>query len=556
MLSCAYYNILWTANKEYNKATRALDFAEFWDPYEQKKLTGEQTKLVDSAASRCGKVLLLHPDSKWVDDALLLMGKCFLLSQDYEKALKKFREIDVLYSAGDLAEEARYLEAYTLVLYDSADEAILKLRDLINKAKGGEIKEKAGYLLPRVAFERGDCAVAVEGFSAYLRSHPGGSRAGAARLALGECLVKLGMYRQAIEDLQPLLGEVDATGARALLKAGMAHRMLGETTEAIGVFKRVLENAGEDSLRSRAGIEEALTLLEDGQPQAAIERLVLADSLGDWKLTGEINYRIGTIYERQLGDFDEAIAHYDEAQKRKSPHSGAAGNRSRALKSLKTYQGEIAEGTGDVAKCRYLLAETYLYDLNMQERAMEELMVVCDSFPDSEYAARSMLAIAACLQAEGDVAAVGYYKRIIEDFPETPYANVARIQLGLPPIDVVVEEPGLAPGETESEPDTLGVSGHGMTSPAGGPPGMKRPLPRPPEGIPGSVRPAPGDTLAEVDSSGARAMFPPGFETPPGLPDSVKDRYDEYMRYSMPAPSGEDTTGLDTTGVYPGDEEE
>lgn len=547
MLSCAYYNILWTANREYNKATRALDFAEFWDPYEQEKLAGEQARLVDSAANRCGKMLVLHPDSKWVDDALLLMGKCFLLGQDYEKALKKFREVDMLYPDEDLAEEARYLEAYTLVLYDSADEAISKLRDLIRKAEGDAIREKAEYLLPRVAFERDDCAVASDGFAAYLRNHPGGRRAGYARLALGECLVKVGRYREAIDDLQPLLGELDDAGVRALLKVGKAHRLLGERGEAIGVFDQVLLGAEDDTLRSRAGIEEALTLLEDGRPEAAIETLVLADSLGNKKLTGEVNYWIGTIYERELGDFDKAIVHYDEAQKRKSLYSGTAGNRARALKDLRTYRGEIAAGTGDVAKCRYLLAETYLYDLCMQERAIEELMVVCDSFPDSEYAARSMLAIAACLQSEGDVTAVGYYKRIIEDFPGTPYANVARIALGLPPIDVMVEE---------HEPDTLSAAGHGTASPEGGPPGLERPGAPAPERIPGGVRPDRGDTLGGVDSTAAQEMSSRSFETPPGLPDSVRNRYEEYMRYGRPAPSGEDTTGRDTTGVYPGDEQE
>jgi TolA-binding protein len=529
LLSCAYYNIFWTANKEYDKATRELPYAEFWDPYEQQKPPGDKLKLLDSAAERSGKLLVLYPDSKWADDALLLMGKCFLLAEDYDKALTKFREVVTIYPDGSFAEEAKYLEAYTLILQDFTAEAATILQALSENAADRLVREKANYLGARVAFESGDCLIAVDSYVAYLEAYPKGERVEHARLALGECLVKLGMYREAIDDLQPLIGEMDEEGVLALLRVGRAHRMLGERTEAVGVFDQVLTGATEDTLRARAGVEQALTHLDEERHEDAIQTLLLADSLGNLKLSGEINYRIGLIYERDLRDFDQAIVHYDDSVKKKSPYARTAARRSKALKNVNKYREEIAAGTGDVAKSRYLLAETYLYDLDMQEEALEELVTVTDSFPESEYAARSMLALAAFMEDEGDTAAAAYYRQIIEGFPETPYANVARIALGMAPVDVVIEEPEPAP------PDTSGA--------------------RRVSGEPG-VAPTPGDTLAVTDSTRSRRPDSPAVQDfMSSMSDSARARYERYMNLSRPEVSPADSGARDTADRSEPDQE-
>jgi TolA-binding protein len=542
MLSCAYYNIMWTANKEYNKAADDLGFAEFWDPYEQEKLKADKLKLVNSAANRCGKVLVLYPDSKWADDALLLMGKCFLLDQGYDKALTKFREVSRLYSDGDLAEEAAYLVAYTLIIRGSHEEAVPALQNLAANAEDDLIREKASYLGARVAFENGDCLISIDSYVAYIEEYPDGGRVEQARLALGECLLKLGMYREAIDDLQPLIGEMDEEGVLALLRVGKAYRMLGERAEAVEVFDEVLEGASEDTLKARAGIEQALTHLDEGRYEDAIETFMLADSLGNKTLAGEINYRIGLIYERDLGDFDKAVVHYDESVKKKSPHSRSAAKRSSALKNVKAYREDIAAGAGDLAKTRYLLAETYLYDLGMQDKAIVELMAVCDSFPDSEYAARSMLAIAAHLEDEGDTTSADYYQRILDGFPETPYANVARVALGMAPVDVVTEEPPPARADTAASPRTSGGPGVETTEGLVGPPA---PAGRSREPFGPGRAAAPGDTLSGLDSTGVGRPYMPEVETMPGLSDSARARYEKYRRYSRPAPPAGDDGAAD-----------
>jgi TolA-binding protein len=502
-LSCAYYNIMWTANREYDKAAESLPYAGFWDPYEQEKPAGDALKLLDSAASRCGKLLVLYPDSKWADDALLVMGKCFLLAQDYDKAIKKFREVSTLYAGGDLAEEAKYLEAYTLILQGSPDLAVQPLQNLASQAKNDKVREKATYLGARIAFERGDCLNAIDSYAAYLDEYSDGERAGSARLAMSKCLLKLGMYNEVIEDLKPLMNEPDAQGMLALLRVGRAYRMLGDESRAMSAFERVLADAPDDTLRARAGIDEAAVRLDGEQYEEAIATLVLADSLGGKKLSGEINYRIGLIYERNIEDFDQAITHYDESIKKKSDFTALAAKRSSALKNVKKYEEEIASGTGDVARSRYLLAETYMYDLGMKEHAKQQLLAVADSFPDSEYAARSMLAVAAYLRDEGDSSAVSYYRRILENFPGTPYANVARVALGMPCVDVSIETPAPAAADTAGAPVAAGArTSIEIEGPPAPPQGTRRPAR--PCGLYGRVSTRSAGTRDPAQSAGLR----------------------------------------------------
>ncbi len=133
-----------------------------------------------------------------------------------------------------------------------------------------------------------------------------------------------------------------------------------------------------------------------------------------------------------------------------------------------------------------------------------------------------MLALAEYLEDEGDTTAASYYERVIDGFPRTPYANVARLALGMPPVDVVMEDASSAPPDSaaagEVGPPEPGASGlQGPPVPAGVP-----------EGPPPGVEPAVGDSV--------RAAPPPGVEPPPALSDSARARYEKYMKYS-PAPS-------------------
>ncbi len=514
--SCAYFNIYWMAQQEYEKATSKTVYAEFWDPYAQQKPTGDNLRNIESCTKRCGKILLLYSKSKLVDDALVLMGNCFVLKGEYANATRKYEELLKFYPSSELADEARYMKAYTQVLDGSAHEALISLEGVSGEIRKKKWQERVIFLSGRICQKNSDCEKATGYFQTYVRQFPNGQKIADVTLALGECLIKMDRQGEALAVLEPLAKKDDLTGAMAAMKLGRAYRKLDQRDKALEIFKRLSGKAFVDSIRARADIETAITLDGKGDFEGAIVALSAADSLAKTTLGGEAAYRIGLVYEKEVGDFAKAVTSYDEAAKASSEFGKLASTRATALKAVTKYEQALSDSTAQAvnsqAMNRFLLAEAYLMDLGLATKAEEQLRVLSDSLPMNPFTARSMLRLGSLLEADGDTLARRYYWTVIDSFPNTVYANMARARLALPPVDLPV-----APAETLAVPDT--VSGRQMApgvAPIGSQEGS---LPAPPTSVPGQDttlsrrpphrRPAPQESLGvsrtvePPDSTGA-----------------------------------------------------
>src|SRR4030065_1163703 len=83
---CVYYNTFYQAQNNFEKAEQARKKARDPNaPFPSANYT--------EAIKKASKVLEFHPKSKWVDDALLLIGKAYYYQGEYLKAERKFREL-------------------------------------------------------------------------------------------------------------------------------------------------------------------------------------------------------------------------------------------------------------------------------------------------------------------------------------------------------------------------------------------------------------------------------------------------------------------------------
>ncbi len=455
VVSCAYYNILWMAKDEYKKVMSDPEISDFWDPYTQEAVTGENARLLTSVTKRCGKILLLYPESKWVDDALLLMGNCFVLRREYLSAVRKFDELVNLYAESELVDQARYMKAYTLILQDSELQALTELAGLIAESDDKLIREKAIYLRGRVLLHDLDYKNAITHLETYMAEFPEGEKSAQVRLDLGASLLRTGKPEQAIEVLQEVADRTREDGLVAGLQIARAHKQLGEYETAISMFEDLVVTSEEDTLKARARMETADVLLEQGRTDSAISILTEADSLlpdGQRDLKSEINYTIGMIHEKHLGDFDEAKIAYVRAGGSQTEFSILAAKKNKAINDMRKYQESLSDSIPDSpdeqAMSRFMLAEIFSEDLGLRDEALKQYRSIADSFPASAYAAKSMIATATLLEAREDTVARVYYRAVIDSFPNTVYANLARAGLNLPLADIVIETP----------PDTLSLS--------------------------------------------------------------------------------------------------
>jgi tetratricopeptide (TPR) repeat protein len=565
--SCAYYNIYWMASDEYDVIVSDPEVSDLWDPYSHRKVTGSNAKLVDSVISRCGKLIVLYPKSKWVDDALLLMGNCFLFKGDYTNAGKKYDELLRLFARSELRGEARYMKAYNLVLQGSGPQALTELGEILAQSKNEKVKEKARFLRARIFHEMGNCERAVEEYNLYVMTFFDGRKVTEARLSLARCLLKLGRASEAVDALKPLARSKGAKSVLAGLQMGRAYRMLGQYETALETFEAMAAAATLDSLKARAKLEQATTLLERNRPEEAIGKLTEADSLltTDLRdLKSEATYCIGIICERHLGDYERATASYQEAAKLPTSFGRLAGRRAQALKDIRKYEAVLTDtlpdSREDRAKNLFLIAETYLEELGRRPEALRQFRVVADSFPAGEFGAKSMLALGSLLQEDGDTLALRYYRTVLDSFPNTVYANVARSRLRLPLVDIVVEVPdSISASDTVSTPgpqqlpavrDSLAAPGARRGTPEAlptvGPPEVSRRETPPLR----HFEPTAGDSLRPGRPDTASAGGWPSRTLPDSLRAPVIGAPAED---TTGVPSAEDTTGMpsaqDTTGV-------
>ena len=57
---------------------------------------------------KCGKVIRDYPDSKWVDDAIFLMGQSLVRQGEYDKGIRKFIELTTNYPESKYVSRSMY----------------------------------------------------------------------------------------------------------------------------------------------------------------------------------------------------------------------------------------------------------------------------------------------------------------------------------------------------------------------------------------------------------------------------------------------------------------
>ena len=141
--SCVYFNTFYNANKAYEAAEK-----ENQNLQEGQLRTQNYTKAIDTAA----KIPENWPDSKYVDDALLLMGICYYKVGNYPKAQRKFEELITNYPETELLEEAVLYKGKCLIENRSFDEARNVLTGLAASSEDKKIRREANFALGELLF--------------------------------------------------------------------------------------------------------------------------------------------------------------------------------------------------------------------------------------------------------------------------------------------------------------------------------------------------------------------------------------------------------------------
>ena len=269
--SCAYFNTLYNARRLYSEAE------------ERRENEGSERELRDrygEVVDKCVKVVQDYPDSKWVDDALFLMGKALIRQGETTKGIRKFVEITTnfpeseyvppsLYWLGmahmekgdynqaitftdrfmdrytdhDLRYEVMFLAGDIKREMQLQDEALALYALVAEEASDREVIDDATLRTAELFFEQEEYDKAAAAYGALLRKGISWEERYRISSSLGDCYNRIGKCREALELFDGLLEESVTMKENPPLMLGRASSFLcmdsldtalGEYTEILG----------------------------------------------------------------------------------------------------------------------------------------------------------------------------------------------------------------------------------------------------------------------------------------------------------------------------------
>ena len=335
----AYYNKFYNANRAFEQGVESFEETDrpvdrtrylpvFWAPETQG--SGDE---FEEAIQKSADILRESPNSKWADDALLLIGKSYFYQGNYVGAAQKFREVLALPEGR--RSEARFWLARTLVTngrLDAAQEVVqveagaeddswvarqfLVLGQLrvqreqwaeaataLERGLAGDVPDEGGargaFLLGQVHETLGNLGAARAAYRRVREFDPRYELGFVARLTAIELQGRHADAEEALERLDDLQGNdknYEQRGAMALVEARI-YRALGNEDRARQVLRAMLYD-----------VDEPL-------PQADVARL---------------HYDLAVLYRDAYEDFSRAAAHFDTSStglEREEPGAGVARQR-------------------------------------------------------------------------------------------------------------------------------------------------------------------------------------------------------------------------------------
>ena len=326
--SCAYFNTFHNTKKLFKQARRERENRKTDKP------SANELKLYDRTIEKASKILEVYPNSKYVDDAIMILGECFYYKGEYIKAQTKFEELITYFARSSYYDRARLWLAKTnlkLREYLAARYILEELRDA-PKVKD-EIRDEALLLLGDVEFEQ-------EHFEAAKELYRSAAKEAGKKEIRAQAYFQLGLSEMQTQDYEDAVASFSYArkyspnkqfAFEAELNYGRALKLAGDFKRASRVCYGLLE---QDDFKNRHGevrLELVDCLYREGKAlqetlkEAKVSYLGKVEkSIDEYKkitlefkrteVAARAYFEMARIYEEDFGDFSKAKEYYEKVK--------------------------------------------------------------------------------------------------------------------------------------------------------------------------------------------------------------------------------------------------
>jgi len=436
---CAYFNVLYNAHAKFDEAQAQKIQAELLDP-ERTKISPQEDRLYQEAFEKAAKVVKFYPQSRWVDDALLLMGQVSLEKGDYTTAIRKFDEILTIFPDSDLTGSALLDKARAQIEtkeYASAEEAITHAEQLGKK----EIKDDIEYFSGVIHERQGQLDDAKKAYSKVLDDYSNSEWLAEAGLALGEIQINEKNLEGAVASYERVRTKAHTPEERfnGGLEKGKALLENGHYDRAEKTFRDLSKRTVNEKQRG-----QALNMLGQAQQKSGNAEAAFAtyrEILGKMPRTeaaADAQLAIAKTFD-DGGDYIRAKEEYEKVNEQGTGFEAwrtASARITEIQRVLDLREGieKDAENKDEALHKRFLLAEHLLEKIGDVPGALAQYSAVAEQASGTELGARSLFATAWVYEnrmSRPDTAEVLFYK-LASNYRGTDADAAARRKLGLP----------------------------------------------------------------------------------------------------------------------------
>lgn len=513
---CAYYNTLYNAEVKYEEAEKARAQASASqggvDDPTVPAGPNPQAAQYEDVIAKCKKLMAQYPDSKHVDDAMLLSARSLYRLGKYDEAVSAVDSLERRYPKSKLLDDARFVKGKSMVAAQQYELAVPVLKNFIETYKKNDSRPEALYLLCISYMKVGLTDEAVLTLAALEKDHGRSNYRFRAQVDMAEILAEQELYDQSLAVYRRLSESRIPEKTRFDVWIGMAgvQEQVGDYAGALATLQKI------KSIPPGPSNEPTLILLRarayagnDSTKKAVNAYKDVTKRFARGTYAAEAHFRLAELYE-SMDSLQAAQRNYQEVPRAYSGSEYAeeairrSSNIGRILKLEQTSGDDSPEA---IAMRTFSMAEIQFFQFNSVEKAIPNYEKVVTDFPDSEYAPRAVYALGYISGVvQGDTAkAREWYDVLRAKYPTSPQAEMAyAFYKGAPP----------PPPYSELIKTATVVSP--ATSQPASQPRPDRASPPPPQAPP----PAPADT-ARTDAPPPGAQ--PGTEPAPAPPDTTKD---------------------------------
>lgn len=357
----AYYNTYYNAKKSYNSGLKKnLSQNRQYNPLQPIRIhpvpINAGAEDFDKAIEKGADVLRRYEDTKWVDDALSLIGRSYYYKQEYFSADQKFKELMATTENPRLQQKSILWQGRILLDLEAYREGVAYLTEeltLLGDNWERDIKAEVKAILAQHYVKLGNWQLAASELSEALPDLPKKEYRERGYFLLGQIYEELENPETAYEAYDKVQDHYTEYRVQYLAQRKKAEvaRNLGRTDIAYRIFNDMVRDDKNLEYKAELDFELARTEHERGNFEEAEEIYndVLHNNLRQpaAEIAARSYYGLAEIYRYYYDDFSMAAAYYDSAAQKnvsadKLPEDFEAGALAESFGSYARIRSEIA----------------------------------------------------------------------------------------------------------------------------------------------------------------------------------------------------------------------